>query len=196
MVNAAVRLINERGILGTTLKAVGEAAGYSRGLATYQYGSKSGLMRAVTKTLASTWIDCVTGEVGDKTGVDALCAVIDAHYRFIHDMPAEFRTMTTLACVSIDPGSGIQARVSEVHHKQRHTLAQWIKGGQAAGTCRGDVEPARMAEQTLATLAGIGMQWMVNPDVPLHAMHEQFKQNIRFMLSPDASAYPAAPSER
>jgi len=190
MVDAAVRLINERGIQGTTLKAVGEAAGYSRGLATYQYGSKSGLLHAVTKTLAGLWIDCLTREVGHKTGVDALCAAIEAHYRFIHDMPAEFRTMTTLAFASIDPGSGIQGRVSEVQGKQRSALARWIREGKAVGTCRREVDPERFAEQFLATISGIGLQWMVNPDVPLRAMHDAFERTTRDMLSPAAGAAP------
>ena len=38
MFDAAVQLINERGTAKTTLKDIGEVAGYSRGLASYRFG--------------------------------------------------------------------------------------------------------------------------------------------------------------
>ena len=107
MVDAAVELITELGISGTTLRAVGERAGYSRGLVTYQYGSKVGLMRAVTKTLAGFWLERLLSAVGQRSAVDGLCAAIDAHYHFIHEMPSQFRALSILAFASIDPGSGI-----------------------------------------------------------------------------------------
>ena len=43
MFEAAIELINERGTAKTTLKDIGEHAGYSRGLASYRFGSKDGL---------------------------------------------------------------------------------------------------------------------------------------------------------
>ena len=39
MFEAAIELINERGTAKTTLKDIGEHAGYSRGLASYRFGS-------------------------------------------------------------------------------------------------------------------------------------------------------------
>ena len=44
MFDAAIRLIMDRGTQKTTLKDIGEMAGYSRGLANYRFGSKDGLM--------------------------------------------------------------------------------------------------------------------------------------------------------
>ena len=40
MLEAAIRLIIERGTAGTTLREIGERAGYSRGLASYRFGNK------------------------------------------------------------------------------------------------------------------------------------------------------------
>lgn len=184
MVDAAVALINELGISGTTLRAVGERAGYSRGLATYQYGSKTGLVRAVIKTLSALWLERLHSAMDDRTALDGLCRVIDAHYRFIQEMPAQFRTLTILAFASIDPGSGIQTRIAEVQAKQRRSVADLVRQGQATGQVNGRVDADRFAEQFLATISGIGLQWMVNPDVALLPMHEEFKRNTRNMLSP------------
>ena len=184
MVSAAVELITELGISGTTLRAVGERAGYSRGLVTYQYGSKVGLMRAVTKTLAATWLERLQIAMGQLSAVDGLCAAIDAHYHFIHEMPSQFRALSILAFASIDPGSGIQSRVSEVQAKQRQAVSNWVRAGKAAGVVRPDIQPDRFAEHFLATISGIGLQWMVNPDVDLLPMHEEFKRSTRNMLEP------------
>ncbi|MCJ7558392.1 MAG: TetR/AcrR family transcriptional regulator [Gammaproteobacteria bacterium] len=185
MVDAAVELITELGISGTTLRAVGERAGYSRGLVTYQYGSKVGLMRAVTKTLAGFWLERLLSAVGQRSAVDGLCAAIDAHYHFIHEMPSQFRALSILAFASIDPGSGIQSRVSEVQAKQRQSVCGWVRDGQAAGVVRPDISPERFAEHFLATISGIGLQWMVNPDVELLPMHNEFKRSTRNMLAPN-----------
>ena len=49
MLDAAIELILEHGTDKTTLAAIGEKAGYSRGLATYRFGSKAGLYDEVTR---------------------------------------------------------------------------------------------------------------------------------------------------
>ena len=49
MLEAAVQLICDRGPDRTTLKDVGEKAGYSRGLAGYRFGSKPGLFEFVVR---------------------------------------------------------------------------------------------------------------------------------------------------
>jgi len=48
MLDAAIDLILEHGTDKTTLAAIGEKAGYSRGLATYRFGSKAGWVGSIT----------------------------------------------------------------------------------------------------------------------------------------------------
>ncbi len=55
MIEAAIELLNTVGIQGTTLVAIGEKAGYSRGLVTHHFGSKAGLFRAVLKRITANW---------------------------------------------------------------------------------------------------------------------------------------------
>ena len=49
---AAVQLMGERGYEKTTLAAIGEAAGYSRGLATHHFGSKADLFARVIRWIS------------------------------------------------------------------------------------------------------------------------------------------------
>src|SRR5258708_3482259 len=49
---AAVAIVSDRGIEGTTLADVGVAAGYSRGLPAHYFGRKSDLVAAVASYIA------------------------------------------------------------------------------------------------------------------------------------------------
>src|ERR1700753_1547891 len=55
MFAAALRLIGERGYRGTSLAAIGEEAGDSRGLVHERFGSKAGLLWALVKQLLRAW---------------------------------------------------------------------------------------------------------------------------------------------
>ena len=47
LVEATLAVVAERGVSAATFDAIGQAAGYSRGLATQRFGSKQGLIDAV-----------------------------------------------------------------------------------------------------------------------------------------------------
>ena len=47
MIEAAIELLTTAGIQGTTLVAIGDKSGYSRGLVTARFGSKDGLIDAL-----------------------------------------------------------------------------------------------------------------------------------------------------
>ena len=89
LTEAAIRLLVERGVQGTTLQAVGELAGYSRGLATHRFGSKGGLFANVLEVASRDWLKRMQKAVGTRTGVEALCAATDAVEKFMRERPDE-----------------------------------------------------------------------------------------------------------
>src|SRR5580658_2907202 len=131
---AAVSLLVQRGIAGTTLAAIGERSGYSRGLVTARFGSKAGLLAYVHDTVAAEWIDRVKATVGSLTGIVALEHAVDALHGFIIDVPDGIRAMYLLRYASIDPSSEYRANVAKVHKAQRRDVQHWIEGGQADGS--------------------------------------------------------------
>jgi AcrR family transcriptional regulator len=68
MLDAAVQLIVERGAEGTTLKEVGELAGYSRGLAGYRFGSKAQLFSFIVRSVGEEWLRELGQAVENKVG--------------------------------------------------------------------------------------------------------------------------------
>ncbi|MBK8957537.1 MAG: TetR/AcrR family transcriptional regulator [Proteobacteria bacterium] len=103
MLDAAVALICERGAAGTTLKEVGERAGYSRGLASYRFRSKGGLSAFIIRSIGESWLRELRRVVKDKVGVDAIAAATDAHFRFIVEGSDHIRAFYMLWFDSIGP---------------------------------------------------------------------------------------------
>lgn len=180
--DAAIELIVKVGIHGTTLQAVGELAGYSRGLATHRFGSKAGLFGKVLQEASVDWLDRVQVAVGDRVGVDALMAATDAVEVFIRERPEEVRAMYLLWFLSIDPSAEYKSNIAIVHKAQRRDVAQWVKAGQTAGTVDPDLDPMRVAEQYAASMAGIIYQWLANSKMPLSSMFRQIKADLKIRL--------------
>lgn len=182
MVNATIELLNTAGLAGTTLIAIGESAGYSRGLASHHFGSKSGLFRKVLRHITAVWTDELENNLDGKSGPDALLAALDAHRDHLLHFPHHARAMYILWSASFDPASEFKPNIVEFHRLQRATAAAWVRNGQETGEITSDVNPESLAEQFYASLLGLNFQWLVNPDIDLTASFDALKQNIVALL--------------
>jgi AcrR family transcriptional regulator len=183
LTDAAVQLLLQKGVRGTTLAELGRLAGYSRGLATHRFGSKAGLLQHVLQRASARWLALLQSKVGDTVGADALCAAVDAHLELLRKSPDDVRVMYLLWFTSIDPGSEYRANVARVHQAQRDDIRRWIKLGQQRRLVPAHVDASRVAEQFCASMAGMACQWLVNAKIPLQEMHQQLKADIRQRLA-------------
>lgn len=178
MVLAAIELLNTAGIQGTTLVAIGDKAGYSRGLATHHFGSKAGLFTTVLRRLSSAWSKELKRKLRDQTGLPALTTAIDAHLAHALRHPEYIRAQHILWGAALDPSSEFKPNVAEFLRIQRESVARWVEAGQRAGEIRDTIDPQRFAEQFYGSLLGITSQWLVGPDFDLAKAYEDFKRNI------------------
>lgn len=184
MIDAAVELILERGTEGTTLAAIGERAGYSRGLATYRYGSKAGLFQEVSNTIQRRWIGYLKTAVDGQVGVDALCAAADAYSRFVSDAPEDIRVLHILYYGGAAPNSDVRGLAKQAFQRQIADAEQWLAAGIEAGSVRADISPRDVAAQYVAHIAGITYMWLLNPtNIDFAAIHNNYTQNLRERLS-------------
>lgn len=184
MIEAAIQLIVERGTASATLKDIGEMAGYSRGLASYRFGSKAGLFRAVCRHVSDVWVGRLDDALGGRGGLDALVRTIDVHRRFVEQSPQALRAMLILWFESIGPNALYRPNVAQVHIAQRQEAARWVREGIADGSIRADVDPKRFAEQYCASIYGVVYQWLVDPDsVALRRSYAQLKSNVKRLLT-------------
>jgi len=182
MVDATIELLNTVGMAGTTLIAIGERAGYSRGLATHHFGSKAGLFRKVLRHITASWTEELERNLRGKEGLQALLAALDAHRDHMLHFPRHARAMNILWSASFDPASEFKPNVIEFHRLQRANAADWVKAGQASGEIRAEVDAVGFAEQFYASLLGINYQWLVNPKIDLRAAVNTLKHNIAVLL--------------
>jgi AcrR family transcriptional regulator len=179
MIDAAVELIIEKGIAGTTLAAIGERAGYSRGLVTHRFGSKARLLAYVHDMAVADWIARVQQAVGERTGIVALESVVDALYGFIAEQPEEIRAMYLLRYSSIDPAAEFRTNVAKAQKAQRRDAQRWIEAGIADGSVASKVDPVLAAELFCSAIDGLIYRWLVNPRAPIQELHGLLKREVR-----------------
>ena len=183
MLEAAIRLIVERGISRTKLTDVGVEAGYSRGLAAMRFGTKAGLLSRVVRFTLSNWIGQAQRTVGAKTGLAAVFAAIDAQDQWSRESSVEMRALYGVFFQSTDPGADYRANVARTLAAQRRELASWIREARDAGELATNTDPEREARQILCAMLGIVYQWMMDPSLDAHAMHSALKQDLAALYS-------------
>ena len=185
MLNAAVRLICERGAAGTTLKDVGEWAGYSRGLASYRFGNKSGLFAFIIRSIGESWLRELRRAVKNKVGLAAIESATVAHYRFITDGSDHIRAFYILWFDSIGPDAELKHLVGTIHERRRRDVADWIRKGIERGEIDPSVDVAGTADQFCAAIIGIVYQWLVTPRDAAHirSLHESLRHQTALALT-------------
>lgn len=184
MLEAAVELIVRRGVEGTTLKEVGENAGYSRGLAGYRFGSKAGLLEFIVRTIGEEWLTELTRATRNLNGYDALATAIDEHLKFCLDAPDHVRAFYILWFESVAPGSPLKKVMSGIHDRRRRDVAKWIREGVATGAPKPAVPADAIAGQFNTAIVGIVYHWLQHPDDTggVAALHRDLKQTMKLML--------------
>ena len=91
MIDAAVKLVSARGTHNTTLKEIGEMAGYSRGLASSRFGSKEALFGELLTQFNRRWKQESTSAVGDHRGLHALLVANETLVDFFHHESDQIR---------------------------------------------------------------------------------------------------------
>ena len=183
MFEATITLINQRGPSGTSLKEVGELAGYSRGLASHRFGSKEKLFQFVVKQLARLWLEQLTSVTKGKSGIDAIECAIDKHYEFCFDTPSYVQALYTLWFEAATTNSELTDTMKEIHHHRFQDVVNWIlqspKINQEVKK-QADV----IAAQFSSTVIGIVYHCLMNSDreSEIKALHDGLKKTMRVLL--------------
>ena len=183
MLEAAIRLVNERGTAKTTLKEIGEVAGYSRGLASYRFGSKDGLWMELFARFDDIWKSHLREYLQGKSGLEAIRLAIRAQRDFFHREPIYLRAMYILWYESLGKESGIRAKLAGHHRIYRRDVRRWIQEGQEAGEIRDSIDADCFSASYCSHMFGTIYQWVVAPDaLDLDALLDNFEEQSVFIL--------------
>jgi AcrR family transcriptional regulator len=187
MFEAAISLIIEKGTQKTTLKEIGERAGYSRGLANYRFGSKDGLMTELFARFDGRWKKHLNRYIENKEGIAAIRAAADALRDFLKLESDYMRAMYILWYECLGHESEIRARLADHHRIYREDATQWVLRGQEIGEIDSEVDPEQFAAQYCAFIFGTVYQWLVDADaLDLDALFDNYEANIEKLLSTES----------
>lgn len=179
LLDAAIRLIAERGIKGTTLGDVGEAAGYSRGLTAHHYKTKEGLVRAVVGEIQRRFRARLRATNPPADGLSRLLADIAVYLNVSVDVAAA-RALYLIQKEALTQQSEFRGVMCKTNRLAIEGLEKQIRIGIAAGDIRSDIDPAAEATLLLAALRGARAQWLLAPDdVDMPAVAAELIEHVK-----------------
>lgn len=185
MFETAMQLIVECGTHNTTLKEIGERAGYSRGLASNRFGSKEALFSQLVRSFNERWATELLRRVGTKTGLDALGAALDSVEYFLLNHTVQMQAMYILWYESITSYEVVRRRLAANHFAYRRDTERWLQQGIDDGTVRPSIDPACFAVEFSALIFGLVYQWLANPSaINLHTVLQHYRRNTLERLAP------------
>lgn len=164
MLEAAMALVLEHGTHNTTLREVGERAGYSRGLASNRFGSKEELFAELLQIYNERWKKESTAFVGNKTGLEAFDAANESIIHYMNENSDYMRAMFILYYETVGSSSVMRDRLADQHSAYRRSIARYISQGIEEQTIKKTVVPSRVALQYTSFYFGLVYQWLANPE--------------------------------
>lgn len=148
---AAWELLAEGGSRATTVQAVSERAGISRGSISWHFGSKEGLIVAVVNSAFDALAENISG-VFDSSAPHGWDAVLDAQSVVLSD--ERFRIFGTLALETVTESGPVAAAFAEGHGRIRDLYADYIE---RHGLVSEGVDPADAATALRALTLGLNI---------------------------------------
>lgn len=184
MLEAAKELIAEHGTHNTTLREVGEKAGYSRGLASNRFGSKEGLFSQLVRDFNRRWAEELRNTVGSSTGLPAFSAALDAVEYFLLNRSDEMKALYILWFESMSSHDEVRQRLARNHTAYRRDAERWVREGISQGTIRDTIDPQCFAVEFASLIFGLIYQWLVDPlHIDVHAVFQHYRRNALDTLS-------------
>ncbi|MDQ6729841.1 MAG: TetR/AcrR family transcriptional regulator [Actinomycetota bacterium] len=183
IVEAMRTSVAERGISGSTFDVVARAAGVSRGLLHYYFGTKERLLVEAVRRETEVRGALLRDAVASARGADEL---IDGLVRSFEDLlgagPSQvvmFYELLTLA----QRNQGIASELSELSRTLRLELAQALRTGRDAGVFQLRAGPDEVASFLLVLADGVMIRRISEPDLDVRALMDQAVLAARALLA-------------
>jgi AcrR family transcriptional regulator len=165
LLDAAGEVIADVGYENMTLAAVGERAGYSRGLVTARFGSKENLLRALVERMTAGWTHRnVLPRTTGRPGLDGVVTLLDAIRAQAQADPRALRVLYALMFEALGPNADLRAHFVEFHRTMRSDIAKLVRRGVRDGSIRAGVDPLAEAVLIVGGLRGVAYQWALDAD--------------------------------
>ncbi len=189
MIDAAIRLIAEKGASGLSIAEVGRAAGYSHSLPNYHFKTKKQLLLDVYSFIVSDYLRVSKNRMTTQTGrtvrpgLDFLEATVRSYFG-LSDTPGA-RAIHVLWAESVSSMPELHDEIRESNRRNLDHLEAHVRIGIERGEIDASVDPASTAVMLMGQLRGVLAQKILDPErVDLGAIAETVVATLRRGLAP------------
>lgn len=187
---AAREIVARKGWVGMTLAEVGEAAGYSRGLAAHHFGSKPALLRALAAHINDNFMQELDLSPPVGEGMASLLSFVDVYLGRTDGRWTNTRALLVLMAEATTDDSETGESLARYNQSVIDFLALHFHVAVSAGEMRVDVDPVTCAAIVLGALRGVMLQSLLkNSTVDLLAVRKALSAMIVRSFAQDPEAW-------
>jgi AcrR family transcriptional regulator len=174
ILDATLGLLAARGVHGTSLDAVAEAAGVAKSSVLWHFGSKEELLLRVAEHVFE---DVARGPVRQILELPTIVERDEATWRFfsetLHQRPELRRLILYLIFESVEGRPELRQRLQQLYRGIRELYESGLRGVVSDPDQR-----RRLAMISVATFDGLFLQWLLEPEsVDLDALHRELRDS-------------------
>jgi len=163
LIDAAARLFARNGYAASSVAAISEEAGVSRGLVNFHFTSKETLLHAVIEQLVAELEDQMFPVDPPDDPLQALAVLIDAHRRFLTEQPHRARLLFRLQAEALNPALGVSA-FTRLHQRWLDRTRSWWEQALANEQIDSTLDHGAVTTFTIGALRGIALEWLLAPE--------------------------------
>lgn len=164
LIEAAAKLFAERGYTNSSVAAIGDAAGVSRGLINHHFGSKENLLYEVIADLLGEWNELMVPAVEGTRGIGTLHAILESFISFAEQRRERAQLLFRLMSQAFDPSSDMIDEFKKVHRRWIEKSATWWQEGVEDGDIDPSIDHETMATFLIGASRGIVLDSLLAPD--------------------------------
>lgn len=180
VLDAATSLVAAYGSRAVSLAAVGEAAGYSRGIVNHHFGTKAQLLEELIGYTQQFEV-----QAGAPTGLGRLTRFVEAYLGGMHERSPRSEAFLKLWAESTGAEPSLAPIFAERDAAFRGAIAQHIRDGLQDGSITGDADPELAAVAIIGTLRGTAMMvFSTARDVSVADLSAHVARRLEHSLAP------------
>ena len=162
ILDAATRLIADKGLDAFTLADVGEAAGFSRSLPAHYFKSKDGLLVAVVRHLFDRYFGLWQRPDNSDYDLEDLLAATKLYFQQLLENPRIAKAFHIIMVGSFYSPK-FNKLSTRLNAESISIIERAIRTGINQGSVRSDINPKIWSVIYLAAARGIVQQWLADP---------------------------------
>lgn len=191
LLDAATELIAEQGYSATTIAQIAQKAGYSHGLVSQRFGSKSDLIQMLAREFQSYFaIDKLEPALKKRHGLDALIVMVETYLDAVAGSGMLGRAYYELFGESIVLVPEIHQTFVKADRNFRELLIKTIRSAIKVGEMPQEVDVNALASVVLSIIRGISMQWVLDGgSIDLATIKQEIRRVFELAFArPDVAA--------